>query len=72
MPALILDKKEKIVSRFISSNGLVEDPCAVEKERVMINPWTSEEKAIFMEKLTIFGKDFRKIASFLDHKTQTA
>nr|POE64618.1 isoform 2 of nuclear receptor corepressor 1 [Quercus suber] len=69
MPALILDKKEKIVSRFISSNGLVEDPCAVEKEREMINPWTSEEKAIFMDKLTTFGKDFRKIASFLDHKT---
>ncbi|XP_057979549.1 uncharacterized protein LOC131165618 isoform X2 [Malania oleifera] len=69
MPALILDKKEKMVSRFISSNGLVEDPCAVEKERVMINPWTPEEKEIFMDKLATFGKDFRKIASFLDHKT---
>ncbi|GMY08737.1 isoform 2 of nuclear receptor corepressor 1 [Fagus crenata] len=69
MPALILDKKEKIVSRFISSNGLIEDPCAAEKERAIINPWTSEEKEIFMDKLVTFGKDFRKIASFLDHKT---
>lgn len=69
MPALILDKKEKIVSRFISNNGLVEDPCAVEKERAMINPWTPEEKEIFMDKLAAFGKDFRKIAYFLDHKT---
>ncbi|KAL2526467.1 Duplicated homeodomain-like superfamily protein [Abeliophyllum distichum] len=69
MPALILDKEEKMVSRFISTNGLVEDPCAVEKERSMINPWTSEERKIFMDKLASFGKDFRKIASFLDHKT---
>lgn len=69
MPELILDEKEKVSSRFISRNGLVEDPCAVEKERAMINPWTSEEREIFMDKLAIFGKDFRKIASFLDHKT---
>ncbi|XWS07924.1 hypothetical protein CRYUN_Cryun41cG0033400 [Craigia yunnanensis] len=69
MPALFLDEKEKQVSRFISSNGLVEDPCAIEKERALINPWTSEEKEIFIDKLAAFGKDFRKIASFLDHKT---
>ncbi|GLT66847.1 hypothetical protein SLA2020_391910 [Shorea laevis] len=69
MPALILDKKEKQLSRFASSNGLIEDPRAVEKERSLINPWTSDEKDIFMDKLATFGKDFRKIASFLDHKT---
>ncbi|XP_039037328.1 uncharacterized protein LOC120174600 isoform X1 [Hibiscus syriacus] len=69
MPALILDDKEKKVSRFISSNGLVEDPLTIEKERALINPWTSEEKEIFIDKLASFGKDFRKIASFLDHKT---
>nr|WGL50249.1 R2R3 MYB transcription factor [Lagerstroemia indica] len=69
MPALILDEREKIVSRFISFNGLVEDPCAVEKERTMINPWTVDEREIFLEKLGKYGKDFRRIASFLDHKT---
>lgn len=69
MPALILDQKEKMVSRFISTNGLVEDPCATEKERSLINPWTSEERKIFMDKLASLGKDFRKIASFLDHKS---
>lgn len=69
MPALILDKKEKLASMFTSSNGLVEDPCTVEKERAMINPWTAEEKKIFIDNLAAFGKDFRKIASFLDHKT---
>ncbi|KAH1030613.1 hypothetical protein J1N35_042787 [Gossypium stocksii] len=68
MPALVLDEQEQL-SRFISSNGLVEDPCAIEKERALINPWASEEKEIFMDKLALFGKDFRKIATFLDHKT---
>ncbi|XP_075484201.1 LOW QUALITY PROTEIN: uncharacterized protein LOC142524213 [Primulina tabacum] len=69
MPALILDKKEMRMSRFITSNGLVEDPRAVEKERFMINTWTPAEREIFIDKLATFGKDFRKIASFLDHKT---
>ncbi|KAE9611414.1 hypothetical protein Lal_00011557 [Lupinus albus] len=69
MPALILDEKEKLFSKFISSNGLVEDPLAIEKERTMINPWTAEEREIFLEKYAVFGKDFHKIASFLDHKT---
>ncbi|XP_021715827.1 uncharacterized protein LOC110683740 isoform X1 [Chenopodium quinoa] len=68
MPAMILDEKEKM-SRFLSNNGLVEDPCAVEKERSLINPWTFEEKELFMDKLATHGKDFRKISSFLDHKT---
>ncbi|KZV37374.1 hypothetical protein F511_01242 [Dorcoceras hygrometricum] len=69
MPALILDKKEMQMSRFITSNGLVEDPCAVERERAMINTWTPTEREIFIDKLATFGKDFRRIASFLDHKT---
>ncbi|XP_010529104.1 PREDICTED: uncharacterized protein LOC104806084 isoform X2 [Tarenaya hassleriana] len=69
MPAMILGEKEKVISRFISSNGLIEDPCAVEKERAMINPWGSEEREIFLDKLAMYGKDFRKIASHLEQKT---
>lgn len=69
MPAMILDEKERVMSRFISSNGLIEDPCDVEKERTMINPWTSEEKEIFLNMLAMHGKDFKKIASYLTQKT---
>ncbi|PIA26810.1 hypothetical protein AQUCO_08700001v1 [Aquilegia coerulea] len=68
MPSLV-DEQEKRMLQFVSSNGLVEDPCATEKERAMINPWTPKEKAVFLEKLGTIGKDFRKIASYLDHKT---
>ncbi|KAL6527109.1 hypothetical protein OROGR_016199 [Orobanche gracilis] len=68
MPALILDKQVKM-SRFISNNPLVEDPCAAEKERSMINPWTAVETEMFIDKLAVFGKDFSKIASFLEHRT---
>ncbi|KAK4436014.1 Nuclear receptor corepressor 1 [Sesamum alatum] len=68
MPALILEKEIR-KSRFISNNGLVEDPCAAERDRSLINPWTAEEREIFIDKLAIFGKNFRKIASFLQHKT---
>ncbi|KAL0714208.1 hypothetical protein Bca4012_021187 [Brassica carinata] len=69
MPAMILDEKERVRSRFISSNGLIEDPCDVEKERTMINPWTSEEKETFLDMLAMHGKDFKKIASYLTQKT---
>lgn len=69
MPALIIDEKEKERSRFVSKNGFVEDPVLVERERVMINPWTQDEKGIFMEMIAKFGKDFSKISSFLTHKT---
>ncbi|XP_022966709.1 uncharacterized protein LOC111466339 isoform X2 [Cucurbita maxima] len=69
MPAMILDENEKTALRFVSNNGLVEDPCAVEKERSMINPWSLTERELFWEKLSLFGKDFRKISSFLSHKT---
>uniref|UniRef100_A0A1D1XWG5 Nuclear receptor corepressor 1 n=3 Tax=Anthurium amnicola TaxID=1678845 RepID=A0A1D1XWG5_9ARAE len=69
MSALILDDREKKYSRFETNNGLIEDPCYFEKERSMINPWTPEEREIFMEMLALYGKDFTKIASFLGHKT---
>ena len=54
---------------FNSSNELVEDPLAVEREGAMINCWTLEERNIFSKKLAAFEKDFQKITSFLDHKT---
>uniref|UniRef100_A0ACD5W4V5 Uncharacterized protein n=1 Tax=Avena sativa TaxID=4498 RepID=A0ACD5W4V5_AVESA len=69
MPALVIDEKEKTSTMFISKNGLIEDPILVEKERAVINPWTHEEKEVFMQMLASFGKDFSKISSFLQHKT---
>ncbi|XP_076921063.1 uncharacterized protein LOC143582365 isoform X2 [Bidens hawaiensis] len=69
MPTFILDKKERMSSRFISNNGLVENPKEVEKERSIVNLWTEEDKDMFMDKYTLFGKNFKKIASFFQHKT---
>lgn len=69
MPAMTLDDKGRRFSRIWTNNGLVEDPVAVEKERKMINPWTSEEKELFWAKFAIFRKNFGKVASFLAHKT---
>ncbi|KAG1339115.1 hypothetical protein COCNU_04G014210 [Cocos nucifera] len=68
MPALILDEERK-QTKFITHNGLIEDPICFEKERAILNPWTQEEKEIFMELLATFGKDFTKISSSLNHKT---
>ncbi|KAK9127281.1 hypothetical protein Syun_016078 [Stephania yunnanensis] len=69
MPAQILDDREKRSSKFSSSNRLVEDPCAVEKERSMTNPWTADERQSFVKLFNSYGKDFKKIATFIPRKT---
>ncbi|KAG0489628.1 hypothetical protein HPP92_006491 [Vanilla planifolia] len=69
MPAQIIDEKDKTRLRFNTKNGLIEYACSIEKERVAINPWTPEEKELFVNMLATFGKDFRKISSFISHKT---
>ncbi|KAG0487946.1 hypothetical protein HPP92_006757 [Vanilla planifolia] len=50
MPAQIIDEKDKTRLRFNTKNGLIEDACSIEKERVAINPWTPEEKELFGNK----------------------
>ncbi|KAI7735969.1 hypothetical protein M8C21_022381, partial [Ambrosia artemisiifolia] len=69
MPTFILDRRERMSSKFISDNGLVENPVDVEKERAVVNLWTEEDKQMFLDKYALFGKNFRKIASFFPHKT---
>ncbi|KAG0596168.1 hypothetical protein M758_UG230500 [Ceratodon purpureus] len=69
MPAMVLDEKERALRRFVSRNGLVENPIAVEMERKTLNPWTAEERKIFAEKFAIHSKKFKEIASYLQHKT---
>lgn len=69
MPTFILDKRERMGSRFISDNGLVEDPIDVEKQRAVVNLWTEEDRQMFLDNYALFGKNFKKIASFFQHKT---
>lgn len=73
MPCQILDEKEISIQRFIyrliSNNALIEDPIAFEQERKTINPWTPEEKKIFLDTFFLYNKNFQKIASFIEHKT---
>lgn len=69
MPCQILDEKERSIQRFISNNALIEDPVAFEQERKTINPWTPEEKKIFLDTFFLYNKNFQKIASFIEHKT---
>lgn len=69
MPSLILDNRERMSSRFISDNGLVEDPIGIEKEKSVVNAWSAEEKEIFLNKYSLFGKNFKKISSFLQRRS---
>lgn len=48
---------------------LVEDPIADFAASQHVNPWYFKEKLVFLEKFIVYSKNFRKIASFLDHKS---
>lgn len=69
MPSMLLGGKERAFHRFVTNNGLVEDPLTAEQERKIMNLWSVEEKNVFLDKFSLFGKDFRKISSFLELKT---
>ena len=69
MPSMILGKDQRKHHNFETNNALVEDPVAAERERKIMNPWSAEEKKIFLEKYLLLGKNLRKIATFLEHKT---
>ncbi|EFJ35990.1 hypothetical protein SELMODRAFT_78396, partial [Selaginella moellendorffii] len=66
---MILCQGERSAQYIVQSNRRVEDPIEFEQERKSINPWTPEEKKLFLDKFALFYKNFAKIASFLQHKT---
>lgn len=69
MPPMHLGKRERDLHKFETKNGLVEDPVSAEQERKAFNPWSMEEKKLFLDKYFLLGKDFRRIAAYLEHKT---
>lgn len=48
---------------------LIEDPLAYHYMCRNINPWTRIERLMFLEKFLIYGKNFRKISQFFEHKS---
>lgn len=48
---------------------LIDNPLAAHYAARNINPWTRAEKLLFLDKFLIHGKNFRKIASFFEHKS---
>lgn len=51
----MLDRHERDTLRFYDSNGLIDDAMAAERERKLTNPWTDEEKKIFIEKYALLS-----------------
>lgn len=48
---------------------LIEDPVAMYINACAVNPWSRAETVLFLEKFVLFQKDFRRIATFLEHKS---
>jgi hypothetical protein len=48
---------------------LIEDPVAMYVNACTVNPWSREETLIFLEKFIVYQKDFRRIATYITHKS---
>lgn len=48
---------------------LIEDPLEEHYRARVVNPWTQAERLIFLDKYVMYGKNFRKIASFFEYKS---
>ena len=48
---------------------LIENPLAYHYAARNINPWTRAEKLLFLEKFLVHGKNFRKVSTFFEHKS---
>ena len=69
LPPQVLDPEERRLAAFKSRNALVEDPVAEVDALKLVRPWTAEEKKTFHEKFASFGKNFKRIATFIDGRT---
>jgi nuclear receptor co-repressor 1 len=69
MPSMVPRNTARSWHCFETKNAIVENPIAAEMERKLTNPWSAEERKIFLDKYALLGKDFRKIASFLEYKS---
>jgi hypothetical protein len=69
LPAMILDEREREARVLPSDCALVEDPVGELKQQALVNIWTPEERRIFVDKFQQYPKDFRRISSFLEHRS---
>lgn len=70
LPSQILDPEEIRLSAFSQNrNALVEDPKQEVELLKHTRPWVEWEKKIFHEKFASYGKNFKRIATFIDGRT---
>lgn len=48
---------------------LIVDPVAEYVNSATVNPWSREETFVFLDKYVLYPKNFRRIASFIEHKS---
>lgn len=69
IPPMLLDQRIREVYRYLDGNRTFEDSLHSIRLSNNENPWTEEEKKIFLKKYLDFPKEFGRIAAFLPNKT---
>jgi len=66
----IPDQNPNLLPAVADGGGiLIEDPLKEHYEARMVNPWSQEERLLFLDKYILHGKNFRKIATFFQFKS---
>jgi len=65
----MLTEEEKRFYAFRNTNGLIEDVREYNRRERRANPWTEEEKDIFLRKYARYPNNFLKISAFLPRKS---
>ncbi|KAF9899520.1 hypothetical protein EC991_008779 [Linnemannia zychae] len=69
VPPMILDSTIRDKIRYLDRNHLVTDPATYYRLGPVTDPWTEEERQIFIKRYLIYPKQFGKIAAGIEEKT---
>uniref|UniRef100_A0A7S4DI29 Uncharacterized protein n=1 Tax=Lotharella globosa TaxID=91324 RepID=A0A7S4DI29_9EUKA len=65
----MLSRRERQFRGFVNNNGLIEDVREYNRREKNDNPWTEQEKDIFIKKYARYPNNFLKISLFLPRKS---
>ena len=67
---MMLDEKQRLGVRYVNTNARLDDSThAIRQRNHTENPWTQEERAVFLQKYMEFPKEFGRIAEWLPNKS---
>lgn len=69
VPPMLMDEHEREDVRYVDENRQFDESVQSLRNFNQLNPWTAEEKQVFLQKWVEYPKEFGQIATHLPNKT---